>query len=124
MKNKLFVLFVALFALFLGWRTYIYLRYSESLVYNRVLKATPLGTSFDEVERLIREKEWRLVFSSRTHGFSDQRVRPPKTVGSMYLRTSVAQYYDPFLTDLTVYWGFDESGNLIDVWVWKTVDAL
>ena len=41
-KKKAFVLFMALFALILGWRTYIYLRYSESLVHNRILEATPL----------------------------------------------------------------------------------
>jgi len=43
----------------------------------------------------------------------------------MSIRAEVGSYWGvPFQTYVTIFWGFDSDGKLIDIWVWKTRDVL
>jgi hypothetical protein len=43
----------------------------------------------------------------------------------MSIRASLGNYQGiPFQANVTVFWGFDENGKLIGIWVWKTWDAI
>jgi len=122
-RKRLVVAMALLIGLVSIWRLYIFVRYSESLVQARILKATPFGTDFIVVEDYVKAKGWELSFLSKTHGFLDQRTRPATTSGEMYIQASVASYYDLLPADITAFWGFDRSGELVDLWVWKTFDG-
>ncbi len=105
------------------------LRWPEKSVERYVLNKTPINSSFDEVNIVIENQKWRTSDLSRTHGFYDQRFRPAKTTGDMYIRASLGDYRGIsflflFETNVTVYWGFNKEGKLIDIWVWKTTDAI
>ena len=101
------------------------LRWSEESIERYVLNKTPINSSFDEVRLVINNHKWKISDSSQTHGFYDQRFRPAKITGDMYIRASLGDYQGiPFEANVTIYWGFGKDGKLIDVWIWKTWDAL
>jgi hypothetical protein len=43
---------------------------------------------------------------------------------SSQTQIDIRDYQVIFFTDVTVFWGFDARGKLIDLWVWKTTDSL
>ncbi|MCK5612726.1 hypothetical protein KAR91_63220 [Candidatus Pacearchaeota archaeon] len=101
------------------------LRRSESWIQTYVLNITPLGSSFDDVAQIIEKQGWEVAYKSKEHGFRDQGSCPEKIVGSMSIRASLGDYRGiPFKANVTVFWGFDEEGKLIDIWVWKTWDGI
>ena len=101
------------------------LRWPLPLLENYILGATPIGTSFEGVLSEIETRGWKLSYASREHGFLDQRTKPETTVGSMSVRASLGDYQGlPFMANVTVFWGFDLTGKLADIWVWKTWDGI
>jgi hypothetical protein len=89
------------------------------------MKITPLGSSYDDVYSTIINRKWKINNHSKTSGFYDQRNSNNKVVGAMSIRASLGDYQGfPFSTNVTVFWGFDTSGTLIDVWLWTTSDGL
>jgi len=86
---------------------------------------TPIGMSFDNVMSEVDKRKWSVSYSNKTQGFYDQRIQPNKVVGNMSIRASLGDYQGfPLMTNVTVFWGFDNSGSLIDTWVWVTRDGL
>jgi len=101
------------------------LRRSEEHIRNRLLQELPLGTQLAEVKKYIEKKGWEISYVAENSGFLDQRNRPNTVVGEKSIRASLGDYQDiPFKANVTVFWGFDKDSRLIDVWVWKTWDAL
>jgi len=74
---------------------------------------------------VVKDEKWKIAYISKDHGFHDQRQdRTEEVVGAMSIRASLGDYQGlPFKANITVYWGFDVTGKLIDIWVWKTWDA-
>jgi hypothetical protein len=93
-----------------------------------LLKKTPLGSSFQEVRALVERRGWLDPYYIGTSGFLKQEPGLPVVeVGVTSLRGRLGHYWQLpllFRTDVTAFWGFDKDGRLIDVWVWKTTDAL
>lgn len=90
-----------------------------------LLERAPLGSDISEVRSLVREEQWRVAYDNESHGFLDQRVNPPQVVGAKSIRAELGSYQGlPWRVSVTVFWGFDRDSKLIDVWVWKTHDAL
>jgi hypothetical protein len=101
------------------------IRWPEKYIEWSVLKTTPMNSSFDETKKVINQNGWKIDEFSKSHGFYDQRLRPTKTTGDMFIRASLGSYRGvPWRTYVTVYWGFDKEEKLIDVWVWKTQDGI
>lgn len=68
---------------------------------------------------------------SKGKGFWRQESYEPMTVvGVSSIRVNLGDYRSAltffflFITNVTAFWGFDAEGKLIDIWVWKTTDAL
>ena len=127
-KTKVIVTLILLSAIALCTVIANPLRRSEAHITNKLLKAAPLGTSMNEVSYYIKKhKNWKTIITSYEHGFHDQRDYEGKTVGSKHIRVSMGDYIPlsplPFTTNVTAFWGFDDDYKLIDIWVWKTVDA-
>lgn len=56
-------------------------------------------------------------------GFYHQRIYPKRIVGEKSIRVKLGEYRLFFTESVTVFWGFDENSELLEIWVWKTVDA-
>ena len=124
----MFRVFVIAIFLCLAFSVYLGLdplRKSEQNLQAYVLSITPIGTQYDEAQELIRAKDWQITMLSEKSGFLHQGSKPWVEVGSKYVRASLGDYRGfPFEVNVTVYWGFSESGELIDIWVWKTSNGL
>ena len=90
-----------------------------------LLLEKPKGTSFSEVERWLKDEKKLSPKLSREAGFLKQSTSGNSIIGKQSISASLGEYRSfPFLrTSVMGYWGFDEAGKLIDVWVWKTTDA-
>jgi len=101
------------------------LRRSEEHLREALLTETPLGAEFDEVRLLLNARGW---LDDRHHehiGFLKQVPgRKTEVVGLRSLRAHLGHYRAPYRTDVTAFWGFDEEGKLVDIWVWKTTDSI
>ena len=100
------------------------LEQSEETIQMRLLYEAPLGSTAEQVEAMILGHGWEMMYPLANRGFYDQRVKPARDVGAKHLRASLGDYYDFWKVNVTVFWGFDQDERLIDVWVWKTSDAL
>lgn len=126
MKETILIAFV-LAALLAGFVAVVFsnpLRQPETAIRESLLQDTPLGSSLSVVRVYAQEQGWDIQCVNEEGGFYDQRTRPAKVTGQQSLRASLGDYHSPFLTEVTVFWGFDEQSRLMDIWVWKVTDAL
>lgn len=101
------------------------LRWPASCIHWYILKITPIHSELNAVKKVIDNKDWEIQSYSTDQGFYDQRKSPDKTTGAMHIEASLGDYQGiPFEANVTVFWGFNDQGKLIDVWVWKTWDGL
>jgi len=101
----------------------VLLRQPEARIEKDILALTPIGTSFDDVLSVIdNQKDWRIRYIDQDHGFS--HPESGKTVGKMSIRVFIGDYTNIFMTSVTVFWGFDEDGKLIDIYIWKDPNVL
>ncbi len=102
---------------------------SENQIKNNLWEQTPIGTSMNEVIQFIKtKKDWEIETINYEYGFLSQRSKPIKLIGNKSIRVYLGEYrifsnyY--FVTDVTVYYGFNEKGELIDIWVLKDTNSL
>ncbi len=88
----------------------------------KLLEKTPIGASFDEVLAFCAQRKLKCK-QSKTAGYFDHKSG--KTVGVQSIWAGISEQKETPLTVtiFSAYWGFNKDGKLIDVWVWKTVDA-
>lgn len=89
-----------------------------------LIQETPLGTTRGEVQQwLLRKKTFKFQVSEK--GFLKREREQFSVVGVTSIRASLAKcFVFPFYQKTIVAdWGFDDRGNLIDVWVSTYVDA-
>jgi hypothetical protein len=100
------------------------LRRPEASIEHSILRGTPLGSSFDDALHYIAGHDWKVGYADRERGFLRQDPGTPGVVvGDQSIRAHLGYYRSPLRVDVTAFWGFDASGRLTHVWVWKTVDA-
>jgi hypothetical protein len=75
-----------------------------------------------DVQALVFRRRWEIRRVSDTSGFFHPGSN--RLIGAKHIVASAGQYSNPFHVDVVVYWGFDEQGRLVDVWVWKEQDSL
>jgi len=102
---------------------------SEDQLRSSALEQTPIGTNMEDViHHIDSRKKWRVEFIDNNDGFMHQGKKPIKKIGNKYIQVHIGEYrvftnlY--FATDVTVFYGFNENSELIDIWVWKVTDAL
>lgn len=73
----------------------------------------------------IQDNKWTVIYVNESPGFYHQGINEPTVIGKKSIRASLGDYQDiPFKANVTVFWGFDDEGKLLDIWVWKTWDGL
>lgn len=108
---------------------------------NHLLRHTPIGTDMQDVIAFIDSRsDWEIGFICHERGFrhpnpgfipgqfTDEELRNPIVIGNQSIRVFAGRYLAwyklMFLvpTDVSIFWGFDEDGKLIEIHVWKTYD--
>jgi len=115
------------------------LRMPQPMVTNYILRLTPIGIHIDDVIEVIEGREdWRVHYIDQRSGFVHPRLRGEDhgwptdrnrpIIGNQSIRANVgayqAWYKMFFVTHVDVFWGFDEDGYLIEIYVWKSIDVL
>jgi hypothetical protein len=95
---------------------------SEANTRSHLLRQTPIGTTFDKVWEYCQSRKLK-CYKSTTAGYLNQKTG--KTVGVSSIWAVVKERKPTPLTaeSTSAYWGFGTDNLLIDVWVWKTIDA-
>ena len=110
---------------------------SPKRVLNDTLKLTPMGTHIDDVAAIVKSQtiiknatESRAPIIRYDSGYVNPRGEVPgwPTISGSrsivgYKSITVA-YRTHFYMYISIYWGFDEDGKLIDVFVAKDLDML
>lgn len=91
----------------------------------RLLAETPLGTPFAQV-LATAQGAYSAVRVSPDSGFMRRDGETERVVGVKSIRARMGTYRSGVFarTSVSVFWGFDARGHLIETWVWKTVDSL
>jgi hypothetical protein len=105
-------------------------RKSEERIRKAMLELTPIGTSMENVIKLIEShKKWKIKKTSYEHGYGIDKWGTPGENRNIYIGVKSIKVYLGCYgiiinTSVTVYWGFDEDGNLIDIAVRKDKNVL
>jgi len=100
------------------------LRKDNNKIQADMIEKTPIGTTFNEVLKRLESMNFKPKISNNT-GFLKQEGGLSKTIGVSSIRVHLGDYWKfPFFrTSVTAFWGFDETGRLIEIWIWKTTDS-
>jgi len=122
-----------LLALFLMSMIYNPMRRPAPMIRNHILRHTPLGMNIEEVIEIINNNDrWGTPSINRNSGFRhtnpsgsrwdyDGRVGP-LIIGEQSIQARPARYNVILWHERNarIFWGFDEDGNLIEVYVCST----
>ena len=94
---------------------------SETRIRASLLKQMPLGSSSADVHEFVDKHGWLVRNYIGNTGFVKQEAgATSEVIGVTSIRGNLGDYW---LMNVTAFWGFDSSNQLVDVWVWKTYDA-
>jgi len=116
-----------------------YLRWPAVYLHEYVLWHTPIGTDIEDViSHIESRKNWRIRHINRERGF----LRPGRAVpgwpiyqssgqnivGEKSIRVFAGNYQAWYkinrITWVDIFWGFDKDGKLVEIYVWKSIDAM
>ena len=95
------------------------------------LRITPMGMHIDDVVEIVTRQtiirnvnEWRSPLIKYDSGYIDPSSRSTSKSSIVGHKSVRVSYKTHFNTYISIYWGFDEDGNLIDVLVDKSYDMI
>ena len=105
------------------------LRKSEGNIRKRLLEITPVDSTMDEVVEAAKKNGWEVRGINNKSGYGlTNNGRPTaggnNKVGVQSIKLDIGKYYNPFRVDISVFYGFDEDGKLIDLAVIKYIDVI
>lgn len=110
------------------------IRGSEIGVRNRYLEITPIGSSFSEVEAVVKNRTTDINLSEygvaiRNLGgervYTQFRNNADEVIGVKSIHAYLGHYQGfPWRVDVIAHWAFDEKDKLIDLVIEKQYDAL
>ena len=94
---------------------------------NYVLRITPIGTHIDDVRDVVNDTEnWHIAVSSNDQGFRRTMLDGQSVIiGDKFIRANVRKCNSSNHTIMSasIYWGFDYSGNLLEVYVQRRISS-
>jgi hypothetical protein len=88
-----------------------------------LLRAAPKGSSMEQVLALCQKRGFQ-CHRSDTAGYLNQDTDQVVGVRSVWGRIKMVRpLVLPIVSSTEANWGFDQEGRLLDVWVWRTIDA-
>jgi hypothetical protein len=99
-------------------------RRSEQSIRQRILRDTPIGSSYVVVLDFAKKKDWPIIEQSAGYEIQEFGKAQGKIVGKRVIRAYLGGYQGlPWRKDVDCYWAFDEHDKLIEVFVDKQADA-
>ena len=99
-----------------------WLRETEETIKRSLFELTPIGMSMEDVlDKISNNEEWEIRWVNSENGFMDPSTG--NTIGKKSIRVFIGKYQDFFVTHVTVFWGFNENSELIDIYVWKDTEG-
>jgi hypothetical protein len=104
-------------------------RWPSGRLHSWLLTQTPPGSDIPVVVHFLRRRGWLDdTYESRSGFLKDPPGGPQRLVGVNSVRAVLGDYRGPdglflFVTSTEAYFGFDQQGRLLEVWVRKTTDA-
>jgi len=95
---------------------------SEQETREQLLERTPIGTKFEQVISFCNSERLTCLHS-KDAGFLNQKTGQVVGVQSIWAVLGERRLWPIYHVSTSAYWGFDREGALVDIWVWKTVDA-
>lgn len=146
MKRILIILAVIVMLPFLAygflWLT-VPISRSDEDVRAYVLRQIPMGTGWEDVEKVIEENGWVIEQVDNEHGLviydsagavqfatatavaaREDAPSESRIVGEQAMFVELGQYYGPFHEAVFAYLAFDENGALVEVAIRRDIDAL
>jgi hypothetical protein len=100
------------------------LHWPEGSIKNWLLWKAPLGSSISDVKALITHQGWRLENDWQGTNSPTSPTDYPYVTGTHILVAYLGHYQGiPWRADVDAFWGFDDQGRLIDLYVRKDYDA-
>jgi hypothetical protein len=101
------------------------LRRSKDVIEKQLQKITPLGTQYNVAVKLL-EQHFSEIQQNTNTGFLKQEGPTQEVIGVKSIEVPLGSYRNfPFgSTWVRAYWGFDENGRLLEIWVWKDEDSI
>jgi hypothetical protein len=101
-------------------------RRSEENLRESLLRLTPLGSSFEQVESVVKREGWKHARALPTHGFYIRYPLPERTIGKSSITATLGEHWwFPIGTEgAYAAWCFDENRRLIEIVVYKQVDTI
>jgi len=113
----------------------------ESAIRRDILRITPIGTSMEDVLKVIEERGWKLHYARRTAGYflfswngrylvedgatlSQLESGRSVEIGSKSIRIHLGEYRIIFDIAVDVYFAFDDEWKLIDVAIRREMDVI
>lgn len=137
MKKKLIIVLIPLCAIIST--TVIVMLFNpllktERQIRNDIIRITPIGTSMDEVLEIANSnRKWKIRLINYEQGYVNYEIYIPNkdpnfpmleytnpVVGEKSIRVYLGRSWT-FGHSVLASWGFDSNGNLIDVYVRKTL---
>ena len=105
------------------------LRKSQAGIEKDILRLTPIGMHIDDVIKIIEGREkWNVRYIDYEMGYAHPYrlcTDDDYIVGNKSIRASIGDYKVIFVpANVTVLWGFDYDGKLIEIYVWKSFDVI
>jgi hypothetical protein len=102
------------------------LRRSQESIESRLYRITPAGTSFQTATSKLSSVFGKISISDKCGFLRQDWPAATEVVGTKSIDVYLGEYYHFPVgqTDVTAYWGFDNNGKLIEIWVWKDTDSL
>jgi len=100
------------------------LRWSENMLENHILRLTSHGVNIDDAIAIIESQEgWEIRYISCDRTFLEHYRLSYlyNSIIRVHLGHYTTWYKMFFTTSVDAFWGFDEGGKLIDVYVWKAL---
>jgi hypothetical protein len=108
----------------------------ESAIRRDLLRITPVGTSKEDVIRVIDERGWTLRWTRATSGYYIVRGRASDgatpaqledgtavEIGTQSIRIDLGSFFRDFI-GVDVYFAFDEDSNLVDIAIRREMDVI
>jgi hypothetical protein len=111
--------------LFLALLIFSPMRLPPSIIRNSFLREVPLGTALPDLEHYLINERHLVVKVSKGGFYMQEPPARSKIVGAKTVSANLGTYTSIFLLETSVkaFFGLDENDCLIEIWIWKTVDA-
>jgi len=109
----------------------------ESAIRRDLLRITPVGTSKEDVIRIIEERGWDLRWTRTTAGYFIVRGRASDgatpaqledgtavKIGTQAIRIHLGRFRVILAVDVAVYFAFDDDSKLVDIAIRREMDVI